>query len=242
MIVRPPVWVVNRAARFWADAGDPPPFPRDLTKAIAWLPHLHVAARPHITLTTAADHFARCGVPFRITEPDRALRGCFGAHAGQGFILIDAADDEAEQRLSLTHELAHFLNDYEEPRRRAVERLGPGVLEVLDGKRKPTTDERLAGVLRNVPVGSHTHLLGRDKWGRPATDTEFEAEAAADRLAFELLAPFDAVMASPATDRQSLAKRLVSNFGLPSIPAAKYAAALLSKHFPQKFWPAFVEN
>ena len=26
----PPVWVVELAGRFWAAAGEPPPFPRDL--------------------------------------------------------------------------------------------------------------------------------------------------------------------------------------------------------------------
>jgi hypothetical protein len=107
------------------------------------------------------------------------------ARGGGGFIFLDAADPPAERRFSLAHEVAHFLRDYDAVRREACRRLGPGVLAVFDGHRPATPDEQLQAVLRGVPVAAHVHLLRRDDGGRPKTPAEREAEAAADRLAFE---------------------------------------------------------
>jgi hypothetical protein len=72
--------------------------------------------------------------------------------------------------------------------------------------------------------------LQRDESGRPRSAAEREAEAAADRLAFELLAPADAVGA--ATDRAELTGRLVRDFGLPPAPAAAYAGLLVPAPAP----------
>ena len=73
MILRPPVWVAELAARFWAGVPEPPPpFPRDLTVPLAWVPHLRVAAVPHLTLAKAAAHLARCGCPAPDAGPDPA--------------------------------------------------------------------------------------------------------------------------------------------------------------------------
>jgi hypothetical protein len=105
-----------------------------------------------------------------------------------------------------------------------VARLGPGVLEVLDGVRLPTPAERLHGLLARVAVGGHTHLLERDPTGR-ARGAEAEAEDAADRLALEILAPAAEVRAraaDPATARTVLAV----DFGLPAGWAEAYADLL----------------
>jgi hypothetical protein len=230
---RPPVWVCELAARFWASVPEPPPpFPRDLAAALVWLDHLRHAEVRGLTTATAAAFLRRHGQACSFGGPDRPLRGCLGVDRGAGFILVEAADPPAERRFSLAHELAHFLRDYDEPRRKAAARLGPKVLEALDGRRPPTADERLAGILRSAAVGCHTHLLHRDDRGRPATPAEAEAEEAADRLAFELLAPFEAV-AVPAAGPAPLAARLVSDFGLPDSRAADYAA-LLGEHGSQE--------
>ncbi|QJW98363.1 hypothetical protein [Frigoriglobus tundricola] len=76
-----------------------------------------------------------------------------------------------------------------------------------------------------MPLGPFAHLLRRDDSGRPLTPAEREAEAAADRLAFELLAPVAEIGA--VTDRGALVARLTTVFGLPPEPAARYAAMLL---------------
>jgi hypothetical protein len=224
MITRPKVWVVELAARFWAAAGETP-FPRDLRGALCWLPDLHVVEVASLTLATAAEHFARHNIPCPQPAEDRALAGCFGGHRGVGVILFDPTLTPDELRFTLAHEVAHYLRDYDKPRRKLAARLGARALEVLDGLRPPTVNERLAGLLRGVQVGPYAHFLDRDRRGRPATPEAREAEDAADRLACELLAPFDAVSALGLLVRDTLAC-LGRDFGLPPREAVKYAAFL----------------
>jgi hypothetical protein len=213
--------VAELAERFWAAAGPPPPFPRDLTgPATVGLP-LSVAALPGLRLDGVRGWLARVRIGCPTDEPDRPLRACLVTRAGCGFVFLDADDPPAEQRFSLAHEVAHFLRDYDAVRRAAVRALGPAVLEVLDGRRPATPEERVHAVFRGVRVGAHVHLLRRDDAGRPRTPAEREAEAAADRLAFELLAP--AELCSEGDDVRS---RLEGEFGLPPGPAAAYAAVL----------------
>lgn len=215
------------AARFWIDAGEPPPFPRDLRAVAHWFPELHVKEVPHLTAALAAEHFARFNILCPDARDDRPLRGCFGASHGTALILIDPTDVEDEVRFTFAHELAHFLRDYQDVRRKAVAKFGPDILAVLDGDRSATPGERLAGALRGVTVGCHAHFLDRDRWGRVVTEAAFEAEEAADRLAFELLAPFDAVNPDACPPRAALHERLTSVFGLPPTLAIKYATILL---------------
>ncbi|MDY3558748.1 ImmA/IrrE family metallo-endopeptidase [Gemmata sp. JC673] len=226
MTVRPPVWVCELAARFWAEVGPPPPFPRNLRDVACWLTDLTVQEVPGLTLSRAAEHFRRAGIPCSEATHDRPLCGCFGARTC-AIILIDPDDEPDQLRFTFAHELAHFLHDWREPRHRASRRFGPAILEVLDGTREPTFTERLAGALRGAPVGPLTHFLERDRWGRVTGDDAHEAEEAADRLAFELLAPFEAVSPATSDTHRSLAARLTGTFGLPPEPARKYAAALL---------------
>ena len=65
----------------------------------------------------------RQGIEFPLTEADRPLRACLVCRRGAGFVFLDGGDDEAEQRFSLAHELAHFLRDYWRPRLLAADRL-----------------------------------------------------------------------------------------------------------------------
>jgi hypothetical protein len=169
--------------------------------------------------------FAERALAIPLDEPDRRLRACLVAIRGQGFVFLDADDNPAERRFSLAHEIAHFLRDYWVPREKAMRRLGPTAAMVLDGERQATPQERIQAVLRNVPIGPFAHLLRRDESGRPLTPSESEAEAAADRLAFELLAP--AVAFADDSDRETIVGRLVEEFGLPFTPASRYAALLV---------------
>ena len=120
---------------------------------------------------------------------DRLLRACLVARRGHGIALINGADTDSEQRFSIAHELAHFLRDYWIIRKQASRKLGAKALEVLDGERPPTFEERLNSLLRNVSLGFHLHLMERTVTGNPTTVRIAEAEIDADRLAFELLAP-----------------------------------------------------
>lgn len=218
-----PVGCAELASAFWAKAGPPPRFPRDLRDAALALP-FNVIDMAGVSVDAVRRWFGRTGIPVPLDEPDRPLRACLVAWHGEGFAFIDSLDDPTEQAFSLAHELAHFLRDYLRPRERIAERLGRDALEVLDGLRPPTPAERLHAVLRRVSLGAFVHLLRRDDSGRPLTHAEREAEVAADRLAFELLAPVEAL--GDRSDRVALLGRLVHEFGLLPGPAASYAAIL----------------
>jgi hypothetical protein len=219
--VNVPLWVTERAAEFWAATGGPEPFPRRLRGPAGRAFVFTVVDRPGLSVAGALDWLARAGVSCELGTRDRPLRACLVAAGGAGFAFIDADDPEDERRFSLAHELAHFLRDYWRPRRAAERRLGPAVLEVFDGRRPPRPEERLHGLLRGVCVGYHTHLMARD--AGPTSAAVAAAERAADRLAYELLAPASAVLTGGC---DGLEHRLVAEFGLPAAHAAQYAGLL----------------
>jgi hypothetical protein len=206
-----PVWVRELADAFWRAVG-PEPVPRTFANVSLGFP-VTVVERPGLSLAAVRDWLARRS-SVTVPGPDRPVRGCLVAHGWDGFVFVEANDPPAERRFTLAHELAHYLRDVRHPRRRAVARLGPGFADVLDGKRPSTVDERLHAVLRGLPGGPLVHLLGRGEDESPEVRA---AEAAADRLAFELLAPAAAVTA-PAD--------LAGRFGLPPGKAADYARLL----------------
>jgi len=223
---RPPVWVHELAAGFWVDVGEPPPFPRDLRAACAFVPDLHIVEVPDLTTARAAEAFTKFNVPFAPARAARAFHGCFGASHGVGVILFDPTDPADERRFTLAHELAHFLRDFRAPRARVIKRLGTSILPVLNGARPATPDERLSGALRGVALGAKARYLARDGWGRVTDEDARDAEAAADRLAYELMAPYDAVNPDSFPSRAALVAQLISAYGLPAPAAAGYAALL----------------
>jgi hypothetical protein len=187
------VWIAEMAANFWASAGEEEPFPRNLRRPIARAVSLTVVSLPKLTIGSMIRWLRDCGIICDIESPDRPLRACLVARNGHGFAFIDGSDGEAEQRFSLAHELAHFLRHYLHVRRQVSRRLGPAALEVLDGERPATLEERLHALVRNSRIGFHIHLMDRDREGFFTTDAVGEAEDDADRLAFELLAPAEHV-------------------------------------------------
>jgi hypothetical protein len=226
----PPLAVVAAAESFWSDAGVELTFPRDVRRAVARSQPISVVTLSALHVAKAEAWLRRQGMTIAIGVVDRPLRACLVAHAGAGIIFVDGADSENEQRFSLAHELAHFLVDYVAPRSAAVSRLGEGILAVLDGRRPARTDERVVGVLANVTVRPHIHIMGRfDDRGRP--EAIECAETTADALARELLAPWDIVSRQVhdlaiAGDRPAISRLLAGRFGLPTILAHRYAALL----------------
>ncbi len=223
--IGPPVWVSDLAGRFWADAGEPPAFPRDLEDAVASAGGMTVVRRGGLRVSTVVAHCLARKVPAAFAGPDRPLRAALHCWAGVGTVFLDPTDPPDEQRFSFAHELAHFLRDYLSPRRQVAKALGPGAVDVLDGIRPPTVDERLHAVLRNRPLTPHCHYMSRDPAGRPERDADRRAEADADRLACELLAP--AELFRTMTDRTELHRRLTAEFGLPASVADEYARQIL---------------
>jgi hypothetical protein len=138
-----------------------------------------------------------------------------------------------EIRLTVAHELAHFLLHYLWPRETAIQRLGDSIVSVLDGERLPTPVERLSGVLRSVELGPCQHLLERDSVGT-ADVAATRIEAQADLLAFELLAPASSVLRSSdaGADRR---RDLAETYGLPSWAAEAWAGWLDSRSSENPF-------
>jgi hypothetical protein len=229
--VNAPVWVQELADEFWTLAGGEGSFPRDLRRAVSRATLLSVKGLAGLSIGKVSDWLRRQGVPCLAKERDRALRACLFARDGCGFLFLDADDPEAEQRFSLAHELAHFLRHYHQPRRRAVVKFGIQILDVFDGKRPPTPEERLHALLRNVRVGEHVHLLARDDGQRVASASVAAAEEDADLLACELLAPAPLVVQQTQrrtirASRDAAEHQLQTTFGLPPTMAAWYATRM----------------
>lgn len=222
-----PGWLEEAADVFWDAAGDPPPFPRDLTHVLPYALPVHQHIIPRLRLAGIDDWMARHGCAQRFDAEDRELCGCLVAYRGFGMIFVDGADSFNEQRFTLAHEIAHFLLDYYMPRAKAQAQLGPEILPVLDGDRAPTSDELIDAAIAHCPIGVHVHLLDR----RDPSGAIAGKESRADRLARELLAPDEelgARYAGHALDEPAMAKDLEETYGFPPAEAAAFARSRLA--------------
>jgi hypothetical protein len=219
------------ASEFWKRSGILPEYPRSVEPAVFVTCPIAIVRLPRLRLWKAIEWLNRKGIPHARTGTDRALHGYIAARGGSGVVLIDGSDAEDEQRFTVAHEVAHFLYDYLRPRAVAVRAFGKHITEVLDGLRPATAGERLAGVLRGVPLGFYSHV--RDRRGDEEVEEEhFDVEDKADQLALELLAPLADVLTfmrkealdSPEDVHQALTQR----YGLPTAIARLYGRWVLS--------------
>jgi hypothetical protein len=176
-------------------------------------------ALPGLTNYMASALLTRLGAVADDSPVTRRLHGCVLAQRGRALILLDADDPEEERMMTLAHEASHLLLHYFEPRRRAVEALGPTILSVLDGDRQPTTAEALSAVLRGVTLTRFRHSMEHCS-GRQGQLERLEDEA--DHLAIELIAP--QALLRLLGDRSPGALR--ARFGFPALIAANLSASL----------------
>jgi hypothetical protein len=228
-----PLWVVEMAESFWGLVGEPEPFPRTLRRAIARSLPVSVVHLPQLSVRSAEEWLRQQGAEHVVDVHDRSLRACLVSRNGQGVIFIDGTDPDNEQRFSIAHELAHFLLDYLSPRQHVMQQLGEGVLDVLDGLRPTTVEERAAGLLARVPLQAHTHLMDRN-YDQSSQMTVADSERAADHLALELLAPWKTVSDETqrlgiSQHRHAVSEFLERRFGLPVLPAVMYSELLAPK-------------
>lgn len=233
----PPLWVTAAAEAFWREAGELEAFPRELRRPLARALPVGLVLLPRLRLRAVDDWLRRQRIGCALETTDRALRACLIARHGQGLIFLDGTDPPDEQRFSLAHEIAHYLRDYWLPRRDASARLGPAILEVLDGRRAAQRDERIDALVARIELGYHVHLLDRTPEGAAADATVARAERAADLLAYELLAPSAAVLrevpdTEPRVRRATATRQLRDTFGLPTAQATQYAALLVALPAP----------
>jgi len=198
---------------------------------------MHVIDLPRLTCATVAAWAQRNHFPPIDAATDRPLRGCLFTYAGSAFLLVDPSDPPDQRRVTIAHELGHFLIEVSEPRRRVRHTLGADALEVLDGRRPPTVEERIHAVLDGAPLAAQVHLMAREEDGSIGCRRIADAECAADRFALELLAPAAALRPHllplaplPRQQRWSMiADRLIHHHGLPPIVAGGYARTLVEE-------------
>jgi hypothetical protein len=204
-------------------------FPRDLAEDIPLVLPLTVVPLPGLTprkgLEWLVSHRRAHG---GLVATDGLKHGFTVAHAGVGVLFLNSEDPPEQQRFTLAHEVAHFVLDHHQFRRRAEAAWGKGIRPVLDGKQEPTVEEQLFSALERIPYRTPANFMDRNDTGRPRTGQVMESEQRADRLAFELLAPRRELQSLLGrAGRQELEAELVSRFGLPVAEARTYARWLL---------------
>ncbi len=226
---------IEHAARdFWLLVGSELRYPRDLEESVVWALPLDVRKVARLKASNVEATARKVGLPYSFSGTDRRLCGCLLAYNDSGIIFLDAADSEGERRFTLAHELAHFLLDYQAPRKHALDTLGESIRPVLDGLRPATIEERVHAVLDDAPLGVLSHLMERPSGGLPSS-AALSVESRADRMALELLAPSAAVSGEAARLRGMaysarllrLRQTLESRYGLPPTIAGWHAGRVL---------------
>jgi hypothetical protein len=213
-------------------------FPLDLEGIIPWVLPLAIIKLPRLGLDNILSWLEFRDISFKLSSDNRGLCGCLLAQGGKGLVFIDGCDPEDERRYSLAHEVAHFLNDYLIPRKNLVECFGQEILQVLDGHRSPTSEERLQGVFNGVVLGQFVHYMDRNQYGEIAQSAVLEAEDAADRLALEILAPSNIVRRhlekmeidyGREDSFDKICRFLIKEFGLPANIAKSYGNSIVMR-------------
>jgi hypothetical protein len=211
------------AREFWAGTGLSKVFPRKIEQAIALKLPLALVKLPQLNVHVVEKWLERRRVTVPLPSADRDFLGCLVAYRGRGIIFICGADDLEEQRLTVAHEVAHFLVDYVWPRQQVIQALGEHITDVLDGLRTATPAERAAAILSHVHLGAHLHILPRLGADEELDSVVARVEGRANRLALELVAPRVCIVsllhnlpADEAANSIAACTALSAYFGLPA--------------------------
>jgi Zn-dependent peptidase ImmA (M78 family) len=220
---------------FWQRSKLPTNFPLDIGRAISRTQPILITSICALSLKKVEEYLISNEITYRNNHQNRNLHGFLFVQNGLGHIFINGSDPPDEQRFTLAHELAHFFLDYLQPRDKIVERMGNQIIEVLDGYREPTIEERLSGIISNLNIFQVSHLLDSAYISGFEQIKVWNSENRADQLALELLAPKTLVRkdyigylssTSLQTGLDYLFKALTTKFGLPHSIAKSYSIYL----------------
>ena len=196
--------IVQIAKDFWKSTGGTIVFPCDISGAVNLVLPIDIVCLSELSLNKIQTWLAERKVFLSLEIDDRLLHGFILISKGSGFIFVNGTDTEEERRYTIAHEASHFLLDYKLPRDTAVKKLGDGILEVMDGNRKPTIEERIDGTLTSVTIKPYTHLLEKVGDGTFNRMEILNSENEADGLALELLAPNSIVIKDTNPNRKKI--------------------------------------
>ncbi|OJY92693.1 MAG: hypothetical protein BGP13_19220 [Sphingobacteriales bacterium 40-81] len=196
--------IIQTAKDFWKNAGGNNTFPCDITGAVNLVLPIDIVSLSELSVNKIQSWLNERKVFFDLEIDNRLLHGFILIARGAGFIFINGTDTEEERRYTIAHEASHFLLDYQLPRANAVKKLGDGILEVMDGYREPTIEERIDGTLTSISIKSYTHLLEKIGDGTFDNTEILNAENGADELALELLAPHSIVIKDTNPNRNKI--------------------------------------
>lgn len=231
----PEAYIQNIASEFWAQACQQANSPYDISRAVSLLFPIDIVCLCELSLEKIEKWLRERGIKMPIDVNDRCLHGFVLAAKGNGLIFINGTDLEDERRYTIAHEISHFILDYKLPRDKVIEKLGESIVEVIDGLREPTIEERVSGLVKNVIVRPFTHLLEKEGDGSFKTISIYNSENKADALALELLAPCRDVIRLVSNEKEKsvfavfnekCAHILINSYGLPLPVAIKYAKQL----------------
>lgn len=230
------MWLDNESQEiiktFWELVGEKEAFPRMLERSISLALPVALVKLPHLDLHIIENWLLSRNVQYLFDCDNRAVRGCLVAFGGKGIVFVDGTDTSTELRFTVAHETAHFLIDYWHPRKKSSMKYGVSILEVIDGFREPSIDERVYSIINGTPIGIFTNLMER-KLQSENIDI-WLVENRADKIAIALLAPpnevfkeIDIASRSFNERRHEIVSVLISNFGLPDYVALPYGIDLL---------------
>ncbi len=180
---------VQLANTFFGKKGQQSAFPRNIEQAILWNFPVAIINLPRLGLSLIKRWLEIRDLSMPFAGQDRRIRACVLARCGYGLIFLDGTDPDDERRFSLAHEIAHYILDYHLKRQEIIKHLGNKIIDVLDGKREATIEERLNGIFSGITVGPFMHLMDRDKHGYMSNQLILDIEDNAERFALELTAP-----------------------------------------------------
>lgn len=179
-----------------------------------------------LTVEKVQERLSRSQIDIELTYK-ADIEGFLIVVGGDALIFLDPDPPERFQ-FNLAHEIAHYLIEYHHPASRVQRGLGMEALQMKNGEVALSIEMRIKAFLMKINIQPFTHLL--DLSGLSARDRirVSNAEINADRLAFELLAPFQqvkpVVMAKRYGDVVNKAEKLLrAHYGFPDIEAGLYA-------------------